>query len=774
MKSAIRAATLLGSGVALFTLAAPLAANAATAPRADAGDQLEEVIVTAERHAESAQKTAISMSVYTGDEIRAQGVTDVQSLTHVDPSVNFTASNGTAYIAVRGIASTDTTETGDPAVSVSRDGFFTNSSYSLFASMYDVARVEVLKGPQGTLYGRNTAGGVINIVSQQPTRSFGGYAQLELGNYRSVNLEGAVNLPLGDSVQLRVSGVSIYHAGYRNNPSVNPAIIRMPSGDDANNRSGRVQLAFQPWQGGDGLVSVQADNTSGTGDVHHSIRWGTSGPAGVAAPGPTPAVPYGDAGGWPMANQTITSLDSTRYRWQFTQQLPAGLTLTYLGGIDQTQWNHVLDGTAYPAATSVRKRFIQDQSPDTQNEEIRLANSPDSRVYWQVGGFYFKSDEPLQARFQTDSGQFADQYAIRFDYDMQSTSKAGFGQVRFALNDQWRATAGVRYTQDHKFRTGYSVLNLTVASDGFLWLDPTAPIPPGPVVPVFLCSAACIPMPPITTPGNGDVSTSKITYHLGLDWSPTDDTLVYAKYDTGYKAGGFNSNGSAPSVNYEPETVRSIEVGTKNRLLDNRMEANLSLFDMRYSGYQANQFTAAVGGGQGIFNAGSVDIYGAEGEMAWLVARKTRLNLAATFLHTAFSDGCAGDSSVTYLAGITCTPLEGNHLPNSPSLSVVAGIEQAWATGSGGEWKVRLQGKYQSKFYFDIFNHEDLTQRAYALADASLAYTPANSSWRVEAFVRNMADTAVLDNALRNNLVQSNDYQYHPPRVYGLKIGATF
>jgi iron complex outermembrane receptor protein len=523
------------------------------------------------------------------------------------------------------------------------------------------------------------------------------------------------------------------------------------------------------------LLSIQADSTSGVGDLQLNGPYGTSGPAGIAAPGPTPSVPYGQARGWPMRASTDTALKETRYRWQFSQALHGDLQLTLLGGYDTTAYHHALDGTAFPAATSIAKQFITDQNPDTQNEELRLSNAPESRLFWQVGGFYFNESNPLTPHFLTVEGPYSGQDTIAFNYSMHSISKAGFAHMAFKFNDAWKGSAGIRYTQDHKYRTGVAKFNLTVATDGFLMFDPSR-LPGNPVVPRFLCSPACISVPTQITPDNGDVTTSRVTYHLGLDWTPGEGRLVYAKYDTGYKAGGFNTNGQSASVNYDPEVVNSFEVGTKNRLLHNRLEANLSLFHMRYEGYQANQFTAAIGGGQGIFNAGNAIIYGAEGELAWLPHPLTRLNISSTLLHAAFRGGCAGDASVTYLPGApSCgSPLDGSYLPNAPRVSVTTGIEQGWRTQGGGIWTARLQGKYQSKFYFDIFNHEDLTQRSYVLGDLSVAYAPAESAWNVEAYVRNIANAAVIDSATRNNLIAANTYQFHAPRLVGLRVGAKF
>ncbi len=196
--------------------------------------------MTAERHEETSQTTPVAMSVYSGKDIADAGVHDISTLTTIDPSVNFTTATGSGYIAIRGVSSTDLTEIGDPAVSVSRDGFFTNRSYGLFSSFYDVERVEVLKGPQGTLYGRNSSGGVINIISATPTDTFGGYVSIDAGDYQALNFEGALNLPLSDTVQMRISGVSLHHDAYRDNA------LATRGADDEDSRSSACNSPSSP------------------------------------------------------------------------------------------------------------------------------------------------------------------------------------------------------------------------------------------------------------------------------------------------------------------------------------------------------------------------------------------------------------------------------------------------------------------------------------------------------------------------------------------------
>jgi iron complex outermembrane recepter protein len=712
------ATVLMTSAVAQQTTAAPAAGEAT--------DALQEIVVTAERHEETSQTTPVAMSVYSGKDIADAGVHDISTLTTIDPSVNFTTATGSGYIAIRGVSSTDLTEIGDPAVSVSRDGFFTNRSYGLFSSFYDVDRVEVLKGPQGTLYGRNSSGGVINILSATPTNTFGGYVSIDAGDYQALNFEGALNLPLSDTVQMRISGVSLHHDAYRDNAPAERGA------DDEDSRSVRVQLAFEPFDTFKGLVSVQRDNTDDVGDA--------------AAIGPYETVyTVPDSTRFPIYTQPSNRLVDTRYRGNFTWSLPADLTLTYLGGYDHTEWHHATDETPYPPTTY--SQFLQNENPNTQNHELRLASADTGRLFWQGGLFYFSEiNSPLDSAAVEESGPFDGQDLISFHYAVRTTSKAAFAHATFKVTDQIKISAGARYTEDHKVRTGDSLLDLNVATGGA--------VPPG---------------PPIVTLGNGDITSSKTTFHTGIEWTPTDTNMLYAKYDTGYKAGGFNSAGTAPSVPYGPETVEATEIGSKNRFLNDTLQANVDVFRQIYKGYQATEFTPLLGSGssEGVQNAGDALIYGAEGELQALLKGLAKLDLEVTYLHARFENFSVVDASGALV------PIGGDSLPNSPDFTATMGLEHSWNLPQG-VLTARINGKYESKFNFNFINYADLEQKNYATGDFSVRYNPPKDGWELQAYVRNFTNTVYWAYAFRNAVALANNYEFAPPRTYGLRLRVNF
>jgi iron complex outermembrane receptor protein len=718
-----------GSNMSLKLLLALSGAAIAYTPalaQTKAAGQIEEVVVTAQRQQSNAQTTPIAMTVYSAAAIQSQGIHDIASLSHVDPSVQFTPSNGAGYVSVRGIASTDLTEIGDPAVPVARDGFFTNRSYSLQASLYDVQQIEVLKGPQGTLFGRNSTGGLISIITQRPTHGYGGYVSAERGDFDTLNLEGAVNVPLSDKVQLRLSALSRYHAGYRNNG------VAFDGGDDDHSRSIRAQLAAQPFDGFNALVNAQMDETHNVGDIARNTAFGV-------------APPTSSAKTFPVSTQALNRMEASRYHWEFSYaKLPMDATITYLGGYDEVHWKHALDATPFgtPAGGDLRQ-FRQQEHPITQNHEVRIASAADQRLTWQFGYFHFSElNTPLDSRLIHVGSAFNGLDTIHFTYRINSVSDAGFGQISYKLTDNLKLTGGARYTRDEKTRTGNAELNLNVATGG--------------AVPAFV--------PHIITPGNGHVVESKPTWHAGLDYQVTPHSLLYAKYDTGFKSGGFNSNGQSASVNYGPETVTAYEVGSKNRFFDSALQLNGSAYYMDYLGYQASQFTPALGGGPGVQNAGSARIYGVDVDAIWL-SSIGKFDANATWNHARFTVFKAVNS-----AGTATVSLAGNALPVAPDFAASVGFEHKFDVGSGSITG-RIDGQYKSKYYFSFFNFADTAQKAYSTGNLSATYRPGEDArWDVQFYVRNFTDQVVFANVTQNTNSNSETTEYAPPRTYGVKL----
>ena len=720
----------VGASVVL-TLSAALNVAAALAADSDL-EALQEIVVTAQHKVENVQSTPIAMSVYGGDALKENNIVDIASLANYAPDVNFSIAEGSPIVTVRGVSSLDVTENGDPAVAVNTDNFYVNRPYGLNANLYDIDRIEVLRGPQGTLNGRNAVGGAINIVTAQPTDKFAAYTSISYGNYNSLIIQGMVNLPISDVVQVRAAFLSDSHDGYRNNSP-------QPDADDADNKSGRVEVAFEPFDHFRGLVTVQFTKEGGYGDSLQNIPYIYS-ETGALVHSPPPGInPYT----FPIRTEPYLNMNDRLTRFNFTYDLGPVL-LTALGGYDHLEWHHASDESSTDN-NPVVNTFVQNEFPNTFNGELRAASNTTGPLQWQVGTFYFRENSHLvsYSGAPTADGTY-DQY-FGFVYSTRSRSAAGYAQASYQITSDLKATAGIRYTSDFKGETGY-------------YGDLTA----GPVLGGYAYQS-------------GETSSHKFTYHGGLDYTLTDKNLVYLKYDTGYKAGGFNFGG-AP---YNPETVVSYEIGSKNRFFDDTLQWNSAAFVMNDSAQQVATYALLPNGlpEQLTENAGKSKIWGVETDFIYKVPYVGTLNAAVDYLNARYTNFLSvGDPSDPAASGNN-VQLAGNTPPQSPTLSAQLGLEHNWAAFNG-TITGRVQTKIQSSSNFSFYNFDDTRQSAYTISDAFLSFAMPSGSlganWKVTAFVKNLENSAVFSTAQEDEYAFAYTYQWFPPRTYGLRLESSW
>ena len=699
---------------------AALADTAATATAPAPADGLGDIVVTAEHVKNNAQTTAIALSVIKGDDLKAAGIADLSALSAMAPDLGFAQTEGKPMITIRGISSRDTTEVGDPAVTVSTDGFYLNRPYSLNATMYDIDRVEILRGPQGTLNGRNSVGGAINIITAHPTDHYEGYASLEYGNYNTLVAQGAINIPLSDAVQVRGSFYTSSHDGYRNNGVAG-------YGDDEDNKSGRIQIAFKPADNLHGLITAEYTKMGGIGDVMQNIPFAYNSTTGALIH----AMPSGiNSSAFNLLTKPYLDSTEKQVRGNLVYDI-AGIEITALGGYDETAWHHSVDQSSQNGSSDPYQ-FQENQFPKTWNAELRIASKKAGPFQWQVGGFFFQENSHLVSADATPLSSGYDYY-FGFAYGTKTSSEAGYAQASYQLTHQLKLSAGVRYTHDYKAEWGYYG-NLTTG-----------------VVYAYQ---------------SGATSSSRPTFHIGLDDQLTRHNLVYAKFDTGYKAGGFNFGGSS----YKPESVKAFEIGSKNRFLGDSLQLNLAAFYNDYANQQVSNY-AYLGNGQPVQltqNAGTSHIYGIESELIYKIPVIGTLNLTANWLHARYTNFLSvTDPSDPAASGNV--QLAGNTPPQSPTWSLAAGLTHDW-DAFGGTLTGRIQTKYQSSSNFSFYNFADTRQAPYTMSDAFLTFRPGDSGWSVTAYVKNLENRTVLSDAEQSQYAAAYAYEFYPPRTYGLRI----
>jgi iron complex outermembrane recepter protein len=742
-----RAIAAAGVVTTALILTRPTPAQTALAPDSVAAPaRLEEVVVTAEKRETTESKTAIAMNVVSAQEVQELGVHNLTSLAQIDPTLQFASSgDGPIFLTIRGVSSRDNTEIGDPAVPVGIDGFFTDRLYSLNEATYDLQRIEVLRGPQGTLYGRNAIGGVVNYITNEPTKDYESNVTVDYGNYSTINTQGAVNIPLSDTVQMRVAFGTFSHNGYVSEPAVDSKF------NDDDSKSVRISLKFEPFDGFTGLVYGQFLRAQGAGGGYSEIPF-VENEAGTDISHNTPPGlnPYESNGLTPFTQD----LTSYRLHWDFKYtNLPWDMSLNYLGGFDSTRdiEQEDLDNivTLSPA------RFVLDEHPQTQNQELRLASGNDQRLTWQTGLFYFNEPNASHNTYYVtaDGGK---EPGLFFDYEVGSKSYAGFGQLAYKILDDLSLSLGGRETHDEKNRSGNEYVY------------------PG------LIGAP----PPYDTPiravdGYGAASWTRFTWHAGLDFTPGDNTLIYGKVDTGYKAGGFNSTGTSSSIPYGPETATNYEIGWKQGLWHNQLRFTADAFYEDYKGYQASLSTCptcndATGG---IQNAGAARIYGFETSLQAILGPIGKLTLSANYLSAIFTrfEGtlqqyAASGSEI----GVVPFDFAGKTLIQAPHWSMAGAFEHVWDLPNAALFTAHIQTSFRTAQYFSNYNWQDSRQGAYTVSDAFLQYSGSQSRYSVQVYMHNLENSHYYTNAAEDATGAQYDYAFGPPRTYGIQLTAYF
>jgi iron complex outermembrane recepter protein len=746
----------------------------------------DEIIVTAQNRAQNIQDVPIAMSVLTGEELVESGVNDFASISRIAPSVNIVADTTQTRVSIRGIGSNSNDETQDQAVSVNIDGEYINRPTVLNSALFDLDRVEVLRGPQGTLYGRNATGGAINFIMRKPGQDFGANGSISYGNFDQVTMQGGVDIPLGSVAAIRASGLYSTRDGYNIHPNTNTR-----SGDE-NTKAGRLSLRLEPTSG---LTINAAVEHIKTKEIVPAQAW-VNLTSAAFAPG-TGCVNTGwvdiaplIAGGQcaPVSTNNLVSIDRHKYNSptngvgsnNATQTAVRGslvydfgpATFTYRAGYRKTE----RDGAT---TLSPAYRFMNFQSDvESQSHEVRL-NGETGPLVWQTGGFIFKEDQVINRGLFNGSlpafllgakGGYINYFRRPF---VNTDSKALFGQADIGLGETLTAVVGIRYTDDKR------VARYENLGSGL----------PGPARNPALFDSGPVPVTaPATAAQTLNLSTQadKVTWTAGLNFKPNADTLIYGKVATGFKAGGFDAAGT-----YAPETNTSYEVGAKlNFGSSGQHTFNVAGFYNDYKDLQVSVLIDNAKGGQ-IFNAGKAVIYGLEAEAVFKLSDSDTMSASLNYVNAEYKEllaqipvYCVGcNPTVTAVADLDTDPatitqpnLAGNRPPITPRVTITVGYDKEFDLGNAGSLTASVFSTYKSAYYNDIFNFRDSLQKSFTQTDLSLTWAPQNKKYNVQAYVRNIEDTRPVTyagfTAAGNDRIYN--WQFAAPRTYGVRLSVDF
>jgi iron complex outermembrane receptor protein len=794
---------------------------------ADTG-QVAEIVVTATKRETSLEKTPIAISAFSQASLDRQQVKDVTGLANFVPSLHFAqqGDQGGILLTMRGIGNDSAyTEVADPEVAIYVDGIYSPRAQGASVLLYDMERVEVLRGPQGTLFGRNATVGAISMVTAKPTFD-GFHASVEAvgGSYSRVGVKGMVNIPVTDNFALRAAFISDQHDGYigyqqaPNIPGINRSafVTGGKKYDAADQKSARLSAR---WDLGRFKWNLNGEWYKDTGSPILGLMQN-----------PRPGQKFWSA-------LVDTAPQTNRYSWGIRSNMTYDITdhieAAYIAGFSRVGGTADSDadagahppfvdttGTTVLPNDSFGENNTEYSRYDFWSHEVQLKSTGKNTIDWILGGYY--SHEVNKIRFDIDQrngyrdGTF--NWAGTFiQADREIDSRAAFGQAVWHVNNWINLTGGIRYTSDKKQDIGgrnitycgapnasnpncYNTPNLP----GIFGIDVNGAGNAQDVVNQLNAESTALGYGNLWGIAPNDVKAKwdKVTWLARADAQVTDSTLVYGSVSTGFKSGNIEDNGLLA----KPETLTNYEVGSKSRLFGGRATLNLAAYYEDFKGYQVNQATTTRDAAGNVIssqiittNAKGAKAYGFEAELSANITRLDRVNIAATYQHTKFDSLITVNNGIYNVDPANFRDLKGNQLPHAPHFSATGTYEHDFELASGGRITPRFTLHYETSSWLSYFNGDstngyaaaDLAgkgllgtdydkQKAYAKIDLGLTYASPGDRYEIEAFSLNVNDKRIRTSAGVSGSIGTNGLpsvflsNYEPPRTWGVRVRAKF
>ena len=707
----------------LFAQVAAGVAHAQTAP-------LEEVVVTAQKRAGNLQDTPIAISAVTGDAIEKLNIDDIGAIAAANPSLVYSEAGGEAQLYIRGIGSNIFNIGADQSVATHIDGVYTGRANMGLTQFLDIDRVEILRGPQGTLYGRNATGGAINIISRAPTDEFEGYVSGLVGSFDRIDVRGAVSGPITENLSGRLAVRRLKDDGYTED-------LDPQGGDKVDDNDLAALRGSLRWKSDvltATLIAEYSEFENGNTSIFPIDNTGLAESLG-AKPNRDIHKTYNNT---PSFHEWETGAVTGILDWTLTDTTNLNLTVGYRDWDSDFLFN--TDGTEIEIT-----RTTLSYASEQLSAELRLSGES-GWGRWLVGAYWFDEDKYgalglVRSGFTPPAVLVPRSFIFRADGTGEAT--ALFGQVDFKLADTWTLSAGLRYSDEKK---GDFLRQSTLLPDNEL-------------LGLFTPN----PIPDATPASTRRVSRSwdAWTPRVGLEFRPSDDRLFYLTYSEGFKSGGFNDL-SVVNPPFDPELVDSIEVGAKTEWLGGRLRANASAFYYDYTDLQVSVF-ASVGSITTTFttNAAEATVQGLELD---LVAKVTEsLDIAAslavldatydrfvtpygscTAVNVALDARCAGRVGLPRLIDAA-----GNRLNNAPEFKGSVSATYRFDLSGGGSISLQGAAHHQGRVYFLPANTTVMSQSSYTLVDARIGYENESGDLAVGAFVKNLADEDYFHNIVQ-------------------------
>ncbi|MEX2124479.1 MAG: TonB-dependent receptor [Woeseia sp.] len=746
-------------------------AMAGTAPELWA-QQIEEVVVTAQKREQSIQEIGISVTAFSGEQLKDLGIVNSTDLVAQTPGLTYVTPFGdgnNAAFTLRGVGLNDFSEHNESPTAVYVDQVYQASLAGLNFQMFDIERVEVLRGPQGTLYGRNTTGGLVHFITRKPTEEFNAYTDLTIGEYSEVRVEGGIGGALGNGVSGRLSAVYHNHDGYRD--------ARTPGIDDANSRdvfSLRGQLLFQPSDDSSVLLSAHysdANQIAATYE-HTSTAFANDGiteiflPAnevnplcegvgGLTGPGQ-------DCFGYRDSNGDVYETDNDREPFLDLQTLGASATIDW-------NWQDIAF-TSITAYEKVEKLFGEDTDmgpvpaiavtnpvdSDQWSQELRAAGNA-QRLSWTTGVYYFDRTIDTGSRTDVSGIDLVDDETVT-SYDTKSW--ALFGQLEYDLTDEWSAILGARYTSEEQ---DFHMVARDLLGNTPLFLGLSDVPIPGFTVFEFT---------PETAGKLTEASLDDFNFRAELDWRPTDTALVYGSIAQGTKAPGFNfaidgtgilGSSQIEQIPFDEEVLTSYELGLKSEIFGGKAIFNGAVFYYEYEDFQAFSFDQLTN----VVTNKDAEVKGVEAELIARPIDGMDIRLGATWLDTEVKDIVAA----SFFTGEEV--VRDREMVAAPDMEVTGMIRYSWNAGPG---RIALQSDFRfvGDQFFDINNNPITAEDSYLVANASVGYEMADGRYSIVAWAKNFTDEEYRTYAIPVTSLGFTQNMIGQPRWYGVTFRANW
>ena len=691
---------------------------------------LGEVVVTASKREENLQRAALSITALGADDLESRAVTDAGQLAGLAPGVQIQP-YFILLTYMRGVGNFSAQPAVDQSIAYNVDGIYLDRPYAVPNILFDLERVELLRGPQGTLQGRNSTGGSLDFITARPTKDFAAQVSLTAGNYSLLSTEGMLNLPLGESTALRLSAASSEHDGYMKNGF-----------GDSNANGARARFLATPTSELEILVTGEYTRRDENGPTNSpcppgsvdaacaGVRWDPF--AGTPGQGTDPVRN--------MDEPNMLQAESSALYAEINYDLDFGV-LTWVPAYRYHKYRNLQSYSQtfgfYPA--------VHDHM---HSQELRLASAQASPVKWVIGAYFGRQNTQEKLYFTTgiepyitvDEPGFPSIGHVSYRNDVDGyvyRSQSLFGQVSVPLSERFRLVGGLRYTEDKKSLHGRVSI-----------------VVPGPSE--------------VGVNTQARQALDKLTYKAGVEYDLTPEILTYANVSTGFKSGGVNAvpPTSGLPATFQPENNTAYQTGFKGRFLNDRLQVNTEAFYYNYRGYLASAFGVTPEGVLVALNVNSqkARMYGGEIETAFLVTPRDRLDVSLAALSAKYKE------FVIPSAGLSLT---GMPMQNAPGLTVTTNYTRTFPLVRGGDIAAHVEVRYESDQWVDYRMSAGSYQPGFWRESADVTYNSADDKWSVGAFIRNISNNGAIMTAINGVGTQELAYPY-APRTYGVRVTSQF